>query len=598
VGLSLVGIVLGSTGVRILAAIQTSAPWILPDELVYSHLARSFAATGHFAVRGEAFPPWSFGPLYPILIAPIFAVSSMATAYAAVKLVNCVLFSLAAVPAYFLARKVMGKRLALIVAALTVFVPSAVYTSKIMTESLAYPLFLTAVLAIVRALEVRSWRREVAAILMIALAALARGQLIVLFPAFLATLVIVASGDERDAAGRLGLHGVVARVAAYRLTWLALFLGLCATAAATFGGLSEEIAGGHGEAFAATDVSALARSFLNHVVELDLYLGAVPVAATAFVGVVAFRRGSNERLLRALCALGLTTTLFLAASAARYLVAVEGATGDHIPVFDRYLFYAAPLILITFLAWFERGMPRPRATVATALVVAAAPLALPYAALLDGRQWGTNSSTVGLVPWAALRTATGSLLAVYFVLIAGGAWLAYLTARATRPRWVLVVVAGNFMIANFLAQAGNAALSHRAVRLGLGGTATPSWIDTATPAGAEVSAVWSGSGELAWKRWFTIWENEFFNQKVRDVYVLREPMRYDLPQVRLTRRGSAVLLPDGRPFVAPYVLIDAATPVAGTLVAEDPDSGMALFKVDGRVLLRSGPRVRPEPTRP
>ena len=50
----------------------TAAPSIFPDELIYTDLARSFAASGHFSVGGAAFSAWSYGPFYPILIAPLF----------------------------------------------------------------------------------------------------------------------------------------------------------------------------------------------------------------------------------------------------------------------------------------------------------------------------------------------------------------------------------------------------------------------------------------------------------------------------------------------------------------------------------------------
>jgi hypothetical protein len=84
------------------------------------------------------------------------------------------------------------------------------------------------------------------------------------------------------------------------------------------------------------------------------------------------------------------------------------------------------LFLIAFLAWLERGVPRPRLTLFAALAAATLPLALPYADLLTGRQWGTNSSTVGLVPWGVLRMATHSLLVVYLVLAAGAVVVAHL----------------------------------------------------------------------------------------------------------------------------------------------------------------------------
>ena len=557
VGYWLTAIVAASAAVRIVFALHTPAPWILPDEVVYTHLARSLADTGHFAVREQPFSAWSFGPLYPLLIAPLYRIASPAEAYAAVKALNCVLFSLAAVPAYFLARRAVTQRSALILAALAVFVPSAVYTSKVMTESLAYPLFLVAALMIVRVIERPSWTGEIVTLAAIAAATLARGQLVVLFPAFVVTLLIVS---------RRGL-------AAYRLTWLVTLLGLTGLVV-----LRGELAGGHSQAFGAVSVPAVAASFFNHLVEFDLYLGGIPVAAVAFV----LARGA-DRSLRIICVLAATVTVLLAASSARYLVAVEG--GDPALTFDRYLFYAAPLILIAFLAWLERGAPRPRLplTAAVAVAVCALPLALPYDELLTGRQWGTNSSTVGLVPWGILSVATGTLTAVYVALLLGGALLAYVVFRTTNRSLLLGMVIATFASIGLVAQLGNAAVSKRALRAGIG--SDRSWIDDAVGPQARVSAVSSDNGALT-NRWYTIWENELFNESVRRVYVLGTPMRYALPQVPLQREGRELYSGDGKPFVAEYVLTDARTPLEGTQIAADSRTGMVLLRVRGAVSLR------------
>ena len=48
----LVGLVAVSTRIRYVLARRMVAPWIMVDELIYSELAKSFAAGGHFLVRG------------------------------------------------------------------------------------------------------------------------------------------------------------------------------------------------------------------------------------------------------------------------------------------------------------------------------------------------------------------------------------------------------------------------------------------------------------------------------------------------------------------------------------------------------------------
>jgi hypothetical protein len=589
VAISLLGIVLASTALRLVVASQTAAPWIFPDELVYSHLARSFAATGDFMVRDQPFSAWSFGPLYPVLIAPFYRLGTPTTAYFLIKVLNCVLFSAAAVPAYLLARRVLARKSAFILAAGAVFIPSAIYASKVMTESLAYPVFIVAVLTIVRVLEQRTCKREVAAIAAIALAALARGQLVVLLPAFLVTLLIVSIFDQRDEGQTAAIRQLWRRLAAYRITLLTTFGLVAAGAAASMTGASGQLAGGHGEAFAGVSVSALATSFVYHLVELDLYLAILPFAAAAIVSSLAFRRQSEDRTLRIMCALTISITILLAAASARYLVAVSATSTDTtVPVFDRYVFYVAPLFLILFLVWLERERPRQSSKLALwlALAAAAIPLVLPLGDLLNGRQWGTNSSTVGLVALGILKMTTGTLFSVYAVLFVGGACLTRVFLRSQNGRQLILIVALNFGVLNLLAQAGNSAISSRALRLGVGGQTEKSWIDAAAGKDAKVAALWAGTRQPAWKAWYTIWENEFFNVSVRRVYRLREPMQYALPVTKLHLRGSSVYLPDGRPFVAQYVLTDVHSPVNGQRIAVDGATGMALYRVDGRVRLR------------
>src|SRR6478752_2416969 len=101
-GLWLAAIVVISAAIRIALGRHVIAPWIMVDELIYSELAKSFAATGHFQIRGVASNGYGF--VYPALIAPAWKVfGPMPTVYAAAKAINAVVMSLAAVPAYFLA---------------------------------------------------------------------------------------------------------------------------------------------------------------------------------------------------------------------------------------------------------------------------------------------------------------------------------------------------------------------------------------------------------------------------------------------------------------------------------------------------------------
>ena len=96
----LTSIVVISILIRMLVALTSPAPWIIPDEIVYSELASGFASTGHFMVRDAPFAAWTYGPLYPILLAPAYLVGAGAAGvFMIVKVINAVLLSASAVPA-------------------------------------------------------------------------------------------------------------------------------------------------------------------------------------------------------------------------------------------------------------------------------------------------------------------------------------------------------------------------------------------------------------------------------------------------------------------------------------------------------------------
>ena len=80
------------------------------DELIYSELAKSLATPGRFLVRGEATA--AYGIVYLALIAPAWAIfESAAGVCGGSSEINALVMSLAAVPAYFLARRVLAERL-------------------------------------------------------------------------------------------------------------------------------------------------------------------------------------------------------------------------------------------------------------------------------------------------------------------------------------------------------------------------------------------------------------------------------------------------------------------------------------------------------
>jgi hypothetical protein len=123
-------------------------PWVFTDELEWSQLSRSIASTGHASRRGQEI---NFKSLYAFVIAPFWWIHSTASAYSAIKYMNVFVMTLAGVPTYLLARMLVTRRAALVVAVLTVAVPAMTYVTTLVPEVLAYPFYALCSWLIVRA---------------------------------------------------------------------------------------------------------------------------------------------------------------------------------------------------------------------------------------------------------------------------------------------------------------------------------------------------------------------------------------------------------------------------------------------------------------
>jgi len=129
----LAAVVAGGAVFNCLLAVPIRTPRIFGDELIYWQLARGFAWTGHFVVRGGTAP--HYGVVYPALLAVAQRIGSDQTsAYAIAQGLNAVIFSLTAIPAYAIASRVLQRRHALLAALLAVVLPSCVYSVLSSTE--------------------------------------------------------------------------------------------------------------------------------------------------------------------------------------------------------------------------------------------------------------------------------------------------------------------------------------------------------------------------------------------------------------------------------------------------------------------------------
>jgi len=193
--LALAAIVVVAAGGYAAAAQLVDLPLLNPDELRYTLAARGVVHGEWLNLRGEA---CGYGAVYPLVLAPILALSgSVEVAYPFFKLANALLFALAAVPIYLLARRLLSAWWSVGVAAASLAVPSSIYTSLVLTESASYLMSSIALLAVVLALERPSVARQLAMLCAVVLAYATRPQFAALVVAFLAGSLLLWAVQPR-----------------------------------------------------------------------------------------------------------------------------------------------------------------------------------------------------------------------------------------------------------------------------------------------------------------------------------------------------------------------------------------------------------------
>ena len=570
----LCAIVVVSASVRYVLARRVVAPWIMVDELIYSELAKSFAATGHFLVRGQ--PSGGYGLVYPVVIAPAFrAFTSVTSAYEAAKAINSVVMSLAAIPVYLLARRVLAPALSLVAALLALAIPSMLYTGTLMTENAFYPLFAAVALALVLVLERPTWQREAVLLALCAFAFLTRAQAVALLPAVVTAPLLLAWFEGRRSP-----------LKEYRVLWGATFVAVVVLPLLQIARGSSVLAlfGAYAKAGETHyDVGDVLRWLLYHVAELDLYLAVIPFAA--FGVLVALARRVPRRV-QAFLAASVALSVWLVLEVAIF------ASANPIPprVEERNMFYVAPLFLIALLVWIDLGLPRRHIAAGVAAVVAAAlPGALPFATLIGVP---AASDELALSLWWRLQDDLISLdhVATWAVVAAIVLGTLFLVVPRRAAAVLPAVVCAVFVAVTWTAADDVHGFKTQAVGALFQGMTNEhrDWFDRAVGPHADVAVLWTAcsSRPCLQPRSQTdvkvVWENEFFSRSVRDVFVLHDP----LPGGLATRPAefdykTGLFTSSGRPIRAQYMLLDTSVDPIGTMVARDEKKGVAVWRLRG-----------------
>jgi hypothetical protein len=507
----LTGIVLASFGGRLVAAAGRLTPYYLPDEYIYPSLARSFAEHGRPLIRGAEvhFPAL----LDPIVTAPVWLVTSdPVTAFRLTQGLHAAFFSLAAIPAYMICRRIgLAGWLGIPVAALAVAIPDGVYASTMLADPLAYPIVLTAVYAGICAIADPTVQAQLGFALVSALAVVARIQ-------YLAVPLAVFGAEL--VADRFNVLRSIRRL------WLSLVLLIVPPVLllATLG--PERLFG----VYAKGDRSVHAGSMLQWVGREGMLLvyasgWAIVPGALAGLALALFRSRTRAEL-----AFGVTTTLL---ACALLVEAAQIADTDSQRFQERYLFALIPLLGAAFALYVKRGLPGRIAVglLSAALLLMAARIPLSGYAAAHNKD---DSPTL----WAVLRLegliSVGNGALAFALVAALLSVLAALVAFRKLPAVAVLLAA----IAGCCAlSAGASAFDQRTSR-SLRGTlpADLRWVDHAGLGNVDLLAPPNSRKEQSWQQLF-------WNTSVQRLLLLGSPPidQFDAKHVRVARDGRLLV---------------------------------------------------------
>jgi hypothetical protein len=580
-GLLLAGMLVLAYVAWFIAGRRIPTPWIMGDELLYSDMAKSYHATGHYEFRDI---PYDLKTIYPALVSPAWSSNSIASAYGAAKAINVALMTAAAIPAYFWARRLVGLPLAFLAVGLMLLLPSYVYSAEVMTENAFLPAFMLAAFLFALALERPTLLNQVLTLGAIGLVVSVRLQgaiLVAIVPAAIAVKLLLDLAADRPS-GRL--RYLWERVRALWLLLGAVILGGLAYAAyEAHNGRSLTSGLGAYQAVGTVNYTLheTARWAVYHVAELTFAVGVIPVCALVVLVGLAVRRGWSTPAERALLAITLAAVplvcIQVGAFASRFSFRIE----------ERNMFFLEPLLVLAFVVWLARGAPRPQGLATVAAVIPVGLMVLLPLESLFGVQ--LVSDTFGLVPLYRLATDISGGATDTRILFGLGALAAGILFAATPKRLALPILAGavtGFLVLSSLAVLGMARRQSFATRAA-SGAGDPEWVDHAVGYDAKVGYVNTQTLDNP----HVLWQTEFWNRSVGPVMNVGAPQA-TLGDTTTLNQANGLLTPvdasSQRDTDVTYVVADANLDIAGRLVGET--SKLKLWKIQAPLRIAAYPQ--------
>jgi hypothetical protein len=551
------------------------APWIMEDELRYASSARSFISVGHYLFREHPDP---LPTIYPALISPAWLAGSVHTSYTLTKAINAAMMTAGAIPLFLWARRLAAPIWALLAVVLYLAMPDFAYTGEILSDNAYVPAVILALFAIAAAIERPTILRQLLALGAIALAVAARLQGLVLVPVLVVAIGLALLFDAIAALPAERRRVVVSRLRSFWPTFAVLALGLVLYVvyeAARGGGLRSGLGGYQSVSHVHYSLRPVVRWSAYTLGELSWASGLLPVAALIVLVGLACRRATApspaERAFLAVAApFVLLTVIQVGAFASHFSLRVE----------ERNAYNVLPVLFLALAVWLGRGLPRPPALTAAAIVAPVAfLLALPWESLVSTGAFFTD--TLSLIPLWRLSSLFSGGTGDVRILTGLGALVAAILFASIPRRWAVfavpVAVVG-FLVLSAGSVFAQVTFHSRATRFAGGLSGDPSWIDHAVGKNARVQFLYTTDIDVDQH---ILWQSEFWNRSVRRVFGVtsQDPSIPDIsapldPTTGLIRPNLPAGSPDAQPR---YVAAASNVAVAGKRIAS---SGyLSLYRV-------------------
>jgi hypothetical protein len=561
-GWLLAGLIVLSALLRYVAGRGIDGLWIMPDESIYASLGRSLYESGRLAILDGPLAAYSL--VYPAIVGLPLALAGPEDGYAILKVIQPLLMSLVAVPVYLWGRALMPRGWALLAAALSLAVPSLLYSGLLMSHVAAYPITVLALWASARALTRPTPVDQLLAVGAIGLAIATRLQALALVPA-LVTAILLKVALERNPRLALRFAPTGIAFAAPLLLWLGWRLAHGGHWSSGLGPYAS--AGTQSYAF-----DEIMRFVSYHFGAITLVTGVLPVCALALLVVDAALGRERSEAARAYVAITIGTIVWELAEVGAF--ASENAER----LLERDIMTLAPPLFLGFALWLSRGAPRTRLAASVVAVVALVPLVTTPFSRLVGLDALPDSFSIAPLLDLEQRDPSTDIAVVVAVCAAGLAAVFVLVPRrfvAVLPALVLAWLVGASIAST--RQVTRAVEKDQLELLG----ENRHWIDDLV----DSDAAYLYGGEIYWT---TIWQELFWNEKLRRIFDLSHAsVPGPVPQTRLEPGFDGVLrTTDGTAADAPRYLVATSeytfvgTPLRALTQYNLDTRGLTLWRLD------------------